>query len=365
MKNIDVDENRRIFIGTSAVALCSVAIASTGLITPSLALAQPAVSSGPAVIGQPDTHDVAIERVTFPNRNNGSHIAANLFKPPKFDANKKYPAIVITHPIGGVKEQTAGLYALKLAQQGFITLAYDASYQGDSGGEPRLMELPTARVDDISSSIDFLSTLSAVDADRIGSLGICGGGGYVLNAAQTEHRIKAVATVSAADIGDLRRNGLANSRSYEERTKLLKDASAQRSREAHGEPVRLTATVPESSKDFTSSTPIMYREGYEYYRTARGQHPNAPGRSVFSALPAQMAFFAFDQVETISPRPILMIAGGKADSLYFSENAYKKANEPKELFLVPEATHIDMYDKPQYVTPAVTKLNAFFNKYLV
>ncbi|WP_163000160.1 alpha/beta hydrolase, partial [Pseudomonas viridiflava] len=236
---------------------------------------------------------------------------------------------------------------------------------GDSGGEPRLMELPTARVDDISSSIDFLSTLSAVDADRIGSLGICGGGGYVLNAAQTEHRIKAVATVSAADIGDLRRNGLANSRSYEERTKLLKDASAQRSREAHGEPVRLTATVPESSKDFTSSTPIMYREGYEYYRTARGQHPNAPGRSVFSALPAQMAFFAFDQVETISPRPILMIAGGKADSLYFSENAYKKANEPKELFLVPEATHIDMYDKPQYVTPAVTKLNAFFNKYLV
>ncbi len=365
MKKIDVHENRRIFIGASAVALCSVAIASTGLITPNLALAQPAVSSGPAVIGQPDTHDIVIKRVTFPNRNTGSHIAANLFKPAKFDANKKYPAIVITHPIGGVKEQTAGLYALRLAQQGFITLAYDAFYQGDSGGEPRLMELPSARVDDISSSIDFLSTLLPVDTNRIGSLGICGGGGYVLNAAQTEQRIKAVATFSAADIGDLRRNGLANSRSYEERTKLLKDASAQRSREARGEPVRLTAKVPESSKDFTSGTPIMYREGYEYYRTARAQHPNAPGRSEFSALPAQIAFFAFDQVETISLRPILMIAGGKADSLYFSENAYKKANEPKELFLAPEATHIDMYDKPQYVTPAVTKLNAFFNKYLV
>lgn len=367
MKNIEVDKNRRVFIGTSAVALCGIAVASAGLITPNLAYAQSKAkaSTGPAVIGQPDIKGISVERVSYPNRNTDSHIAANLFKPANFDASKKYPAIVITHPIGGVKEQTAGLYALRLAERGFITLAYDASYQGDSGGEPRLMELPTARVDDVSSSIDFLTTLAQVDANRIGSLGICGGGGYVLNAAQTEQRIKAVATVSAADIGDLRRNGLANSRSYEERMKLLQDASAQRSREARGEPIRLTPTVPESTKDFTASTPVMYREGYEYYRTARGQHPNAPGRSVFSALPAQMAFFAFDQVETISPRPVLMIAGGNADSLYFSENAYKKAKEPRELHLVPGATHIDMYDKPQYVGPAVEKLTGFFDKHLV
>lgn len=365
MKKSDVDENRRIFIGTSAVALCSVAIAGSGLLAPGLASAQTKASCGPTVIGQPDTQGTSVERVSYPNRNTGSHITANLFKPANFDANKQYPAIVITHPIGGVKEQTAGLYALRLAQQGFITLAYDASYQGDSGGEPRLMELPAARVDDISSSVDFLNTLPQVHANRIGSLGICGGGGYVLNAAQTEQRIKAVATVSAADIGDLRRNGLANARSYEERMKMLQDASAQRSREAHGEPIRLTPTVPESSKDFTASTPVMYREGYEYYRTPRGQHPNAPGRSVFSALPAQMAFFAFDQIETISPRPVLMIAGANADSLYFSEVAYKKAKQPKELHLVPGATHIDMYDKPHYVGPAVDKLSGFFGQHLV
>jgi fermentation-respiration switch protein FrsA (DUF1100 family) len=317
------------------------------------------------VIGQTDLKGVTVELVSFPNRNTASLIVANLFKPADYDASKKYPAIVVTHPIGGVKEQTAGLYALRLAEQGFLALAYDATYQGDSGGTPRQLELPTARVDDISSSIDFLNTLAQVDASRIGSLGICGGGGYVLNAAQTEQRIRAVATVSAADIGDLRRNGLANSRSYEERIKLLQDASAQRSREARGEPIRLTPTVPESTKDFTASTPVMYREGYEYYRTARGQHPNSPGRSVFSGLPAQMAFFAFDQAETISPRPMLMIAGGNADSLYFSENAYQKGKQPKELFLVPGATHIDMYDKPQYVTPAVQKLTVFFRQHLV
>lgn len=360
-----INEKRRDFLGTSAVAMCGISMAGAGLLASNQALAQPSTPKGLAVIGYPDTKGVKVERVTYVSRNTQTKIAANLFKPANIDASKKYAAIVVTHPIGGVKEQTAGLYALKLAELGFVTLAYDASYQGDSGGEPRLMELPAARVDDISGSIDFLSTLPQVDANRIGSLGICGGGGYVLNAAQTESRIKAVATVSAADIGGLRREGLANSRTYEERVKLLQDASAQRTREARGEAIRITATVPESEKDFTASTPVMYREGYEYYRTARGQHPNAPARAVFSSIPSQMTFFAFEQIETISPRPILLIAGAEADSLYFSENAYKKANEPKELVLVPGATHIDMYDKPQYVTPAVEKLNKFFGRHLV
>ena len=364
MDEAKIDENRRQFLGTSAMALSGIAIASTGLAVSSRASAGSKTSAGPAVVGHPDTNGVQVERVTYINRSTGTNISANLFKPENFDPSAKYAAIVVTHPIGGVKEQTAGLYALKMAEQGFITLAYDASYQGDSGGEPHLMELPTARVDDISCSIDFLSTHPQVDAGRIGSLGICGGGGYALNAAQTELRIKAVATVSAADIGDLRRNGLANSRSYQERTRLLQDAAAQRTREARGENIRLTPTVPESDKDFTASTPVMYRQGYEYYRTARGQHPNAPARSVFSSLPAQMAFSAFDQIETISPRAILLIAGSNADSLYFSENAYQKASQPKELFLVQGATHIDMYDRPQHVEPAIAKLQDFFHKQL-
>ncbi|KHT33336.1 MULTISPECIES: alpha/beta hydrolase [Pectobacterium] len=363
------NEQRRKFLSTSAVVVSGVAMGGSMLV-PSFASAKAATSlprattTVPTVIGYTNEKGLLIERVTYPNRNTQTSIVANLFKPAGFDQNKKYAAIVVTHPIGGVKEQTAGLYAQKLAEQGFITLAYDASYQGESGGEPHLMELPSARVDDISCSIDFLSTLSYVDANRIGSLGICGGGGYVLSAAQTEQRIKAVATVSAAEIGDLRRNGLSNSRTYEQRMQLLKDAAEQRTREARGEAIRLTPTVPESTKDFTESTPVMYREGYEYYRTARGQHPNAPARAVFSSLPSQMAFYAFEQLETISPRPALMIAGAKADSLYFSELAYQKTQEPKELFLVPGASHIDMYDKPQYVTPAVTKLTAFYQQYL-
>lgn len=364
MDSTNIDPRRRKFLSTSAIAMGGAMVAGAGLLASVPGGAQPALPRTPAVVGQPAIKGVVVERVSYPNRNTQTQIAANLFKPENFDPSKKYPAIVVTHPIGGVKEQTAGLYALRMAEQGFLTLAYDASYQGDSGGLPRLMELPSARVDDISSSIDFLATLPNVDHARIGALGICGGGGYVVNAAQTELRIRAVATVSAADIGDLRRSGLANNRSYEERMKLLQEAVAQRSREARGEPIRLVPTVPESTKDFTANTPVMYREGYEYYKTARGQHPNAPTRAVFSSLPAQMSFFAFDQIETISPRPILMIAGAKADSLYTSENAIIRANEPKELFLVPGATHIDMYDKPQYVTPAVEKLNTFFQKNL-
>lgn len=361
MNETTVNERRRIFLGTSTSAITCAAMIGAGLTLSGAAIAQ--VSTSPAVIGVPNMNGIPVDRVTFYSRNTRARIVANLFMPADFDASRKYAAIVVTHPIGGVKEQTAGLYALKLAEKGFITLAYDATYQCESGGEPHLLENPAARVEDISDAIDFLSAHPQVDANRIGSLGICGGGGYVLNAAQFEFRIKAVATVSAADIGDLRRNGLANSRTHEERVRLLQDAAAQRTRDAQGESVRLIPTVPETD-NFTASTPVMYREGYEYYRTPRGQHPNSPARSVQSGLPAQMAFFAFEQLETISPRPVLLIAGAKADSLYFSERAYERADEPKELFLISGATHIDMYDKPEFVTPAVAKLQEYFARYL-
>ena len=150
----------------------------------------------PAVIGYPRQKGVAIERVAYPARNMGTKVVANLFKPAGFDSNRKYAAVVVTHPFGGVKERTAGLYALRLAEQGFLTLAYDASYQGESGGEPRLMEVPAQRLDDISCAIDFLVRHPQVDAERIGSLGICAGGGYALCHAATELRVKAVAAVS-------------------------------------------------------------------------------------------------------------------------------------------------------------------------
>jgi fermentation-respiration switch protein FrsA (DUF1100 family) len=290
----------------------------------------------------------------------GTTVVANLFKPAGFDANRRYAAIVVTHPFGGVKEQTAGLYAQRLAEEGFITLAYDASYQSESGGEPRLMEVPAQRLDDISCAIDFLVRHPQVDAERIGSLGICAGGSYALCNATTELRVKAVAAVSLFNLSEARREGVGHSIPYEERVKRLKEVGEQRSREAKGEPVRLVPVVPDSPDQFTETTPALYREGWEYYRTSRAQHPNSPNRYVFTSLGLQMASFPFEQIETISPRPILLIAGSKADTLYWSQEAYNKAKEPKELHVIDGASHIDMYDKPQYVTPAIAKLKEFF-----
>lgn len=317
----------------------------------------------PAVIGYPDHKGVTIERVSYPARSTGTTIVANLFKPTGFDASRKYAAIVVTHPFGGVKEQTAGLYAQRLAEQGFITLAYDASYQGESGGEPRLMEVPAQRLDDISCAIDFFVQHPQVDPERIGSLGICAGGSYALCNAQTELRVKAVAAVSTFNLGEARREGMGTI-SYQERMKRLKDAGEARSREARGEPLQFVPVVPNSAASFTESTPQLYREGYDYYRTPRAQHPNSPNKYVFSSLPLQMAYFPFTQLDTISPRPLLVIAGSKADTLFWGREVYEKAKEPKELFVVDGATHIDLYDKPQFVSPAVNKLKTFFHHYL-
>ena len=269
----------------------------------------------------------------------------------------------MTHPFGGVKEQTAGLYAQRLAEEGFIALAYDASYQGESGGEPRLMEVPAQRLDDISCAIDFLVQHPQVDAKRIGSLGICAGGSYALCNATTELRVKAVAAVSTFNLGEARREGMGTI-SYDERMKRLKNASEARSREARGEPVQLVPVVPESPAGFTESTPQLYREGYDYYRTPRAQHPNSPNKYALSSLPLQMAYFPFDQLETISPRPLLVIAGSKADTLFWSRDVYAKAREPKELHIVEGATHVDMYDRTQFVAPAVAKLKDFFGRHL-
>src|SRR6266545_921429 len=249
-----IDEKRREFLGTSALVLSSVVVGCST--TRSTAMAQSTTAKEPAVVGYPNHKGVTIERVSYPARNMGTAIVANLFKPAGFDAKRKYAAIVVTHPFGGVKEQTAGLYAQHLAEQGFITLAYDASYQGESGGEPRLMEVPAQRLDDISCGIDFLVQQPFVDAARIGSLGICAGGGYAMCNAQTELRVRAVATVSMFNLGDARRRAM-GLLSYEERMKRLKDAGEQRSKEARGDPVRLVPVVPESPAEFTDKTPDL------------------------------------------------------------------------------------------------------------
>ena len=303
-----------------------------------------------------------VQRVSFPNGN--ITVVGNLFTPAGFDANRKYAAIIMVHPHGGVKEQTAGLYAQKLAEQGFITLAYDASYWGESSGEPRNLEIPTTRVEDISSAMSYLSTLPQIDINNIGVLGICAGGSYALNGAQIDFRIKAVATVSMFDVGDARRQGVDRSFTFEQRMQRLQQIAQQRTKEARGEPVRYIPIVPESPDQFTDKTLTLYREGYEYYMTSRGKHPRADNRQVFTAGAPQMSFYPLEQIDVISPRPVLLIAGEKADTRFYSQIAYDKARTPRELFIVPGATHMDMYDKPQFVGPAVAKLKGFFNEYL-
>ena len=308
------------------------------------------------------------EKVYYNQKYSNIKIAGELYKPKDFDkgvnTGKKYPAIIVVHPAGGVKEQVAGLYAKRLAQKGFVTLAYDAAYQGESGGEPHYLENPASRVEDVRSAVDYLTTLPFIDKDNIGVLGICAGGGYAFNAAETEMRIKAVATVSAFDLGRARRQGLGDSMTVEQQHQKLKEAAEQRTKEANGEPVKYSGYVPNSLEEIPENAPTMYRQGYEYYRTPLAQHPRSENKYIFSNYAQQAAFTAFDRPEFISPRPVLFIVGEKAESAYFSKEAYDKALEPKEYVVIPNATHMEMYYKPEYVTPAVEKLVEFYGKYL-
>lgn len=297
-------------------------------------------------------------------RNDGISIAANVYTPAGYDNTKKYPAIVVAHPNGGVKEQVAGLYAELLAKQGYIMIVPDAAYQGASGGTPRNVDTPSSRTADLHAAADFISTYAGVDANRIGILGICGGGGYTLNAAKTDKRFKAVATLSMFNTGLVRRNGFKNSQlaTIQQR---LKEASEAREEEARGGEVRYVGNMPKMSKEEVAKMPFeLYREGYEYYLETHA-HPNSTFRYTQSSLLDLMRFDATDQIELIN-QPLLMLAGSKADTRDMTEDAFAKAvnAQAKELYLLEGATHIQTYWKEPYVTQAVKKLTEFFKKNL-
>ncbi|MFD3442665.1 alpha/beta hydrolase [Streptomyces sp. NPDC058685] len=296
-------------------------------------------------------------------QSNGLAIAGHLYLPDDHVEGDRRPAVVTSHPFGGVKEQTAGLYARKLAAEGFVTLAFDAAYQGESAGEPRGLENPFARAEDIRSAVTFLATLDQVDPHRIGALGICASGGYVPFAATTDHRIKAVATVSAADIGALFREGLGGGQDEQVLQDMLAAAAEARTAEVTEGTFRLDPVVPETPEE-AAGWPTLYQEGQDYYRTPRAQHPNSPNRYLFRSVDQIAQYSSFDMVDLISPRPLLMIAGTEADTAYFSRQAIGRAREPKELFWVEGATHIDLYDRDAYVPTAVAKLTGFFKENL-
>ena len=306
------------------------------------------------------------QHVKFNQQHQNIKIAGNLYMPKNFQPGKKYPAIITVHPGGGVKEQTSGLYAMKLAEKGFITLAFDATHQGESEGEPRFIEIPTERVEDIRSAVDYLTTLPQVDAEKIGVLGICAGGGYSVSASQTEHRIKAVATVSGVDVGEISRRGwFGTSNDVDAQIKALEEIAAQRTAEANGAPVKYVHIVPEKN-EITADTPNDIVEASDYYRTSRGQHKNSKNLSMFSGADSTFAFHAFSDMDKFLTQPILIIAGTKAESFWQSELAFENAKVAKsrELYKIDGATHMDLYDVEKFVNQAVNKLDNFFKKNL-
>ncbi|MBN2000578.1 alpha/beta hydrolase [candidate division KSB1 bacterium] len=305
--------------------------------------------------------EVNIHPVTY--QLNGIDISANIYTPANYNPSVKYPAVVVAHPNGGVKEQVAGLYAQRLAESGYITIAADASYQGASGGEPRNVDKPANRIEDIRGMADFITQYAGVNADRLGLLGVCGGGGYSLAAAQTDKRFKAVATLSMFNSGVVRRNGFMNSGLSTIQERLTQASEARTLESARGK-VRYAADT-EITDEMADNMPFdLYREGHYYYNRTHA-HPNSTFRYTMSSLLDLMAFDAAANMDLIN-QPLLMMAGSKADTYYMTDSAFNRAiaTKEKELFLIEGATHIQTYYVPEYVAQAVNKLNEFFGKYL-
>lgn len=305
------------------------------------------------------TSGVTVRKVSF-LRSNNIVLVGNLFLPKDFDPAKRYPTILSIHPAGSVKEQSAGLYAHHLAENGFVTLAFDATYAGESGGTPHWSEAPYERVEDIRYAIDYLVTLPFVDERRIGALGLCAGGEYVIATAPTERRIRAVAGVSAADIGAANRESWLRGRTVKEQIALLEDVAEQRTREARGAELMKVYMCPEPDENTAPS----FREGYEYYRTSRAWHPRADNFYLRRSQATKMAFSAIENINLLT-QPVLLVVGEKADSEWQTERFYRALpGKDKEVFTVPGYSHIDLYDKPGAVDPAIKKLTAFFKRTL-
>jgi len=300
------------------------------------------------------------ESAKFLNRD--WEVAANIYLPDNFDKTKKYAAIVCVHPGSSVKEQTAGLYAAKLSAAGFVAIAFDASFQGESGGIPRYLEDPATRVEDIRCAVDYLTTLDFVDKERIGVLGICAGGGYAANAALTERRIKAIIAVSPTNIG----------RAYREYSSIetLEAVSRQRTAEANGAVALIPNWTPasaEAAKQAGMTDPDLL-EAIDYYRTPRGEHPNANNQLRFTSITAIMAFDAFHLAEYLLTQPLLVIVGDRVGSFGAYRDGFelynKAASKDKSIHTVKGAGHYDLYDQPAATAEAVGKIVPFLQKAL-
>lgn len=308
------------------------------------------------------SEQVAVEKVAF-NNQYGMQVAGNLFTPQGLDRNAKHAAIIVGHPMGAVKEQSANLYATKMAEQGFVTLSLDLSFWGESAGTPRSAVSPDIYAEDFSAAVDFLGTQAFVDRQRIGVIGICGSGSFAISAAKIDPRLRAIATVSMYDMGAASRNGLKHAVTLEQRQQILREAAEQRYAEFQGGEIRRTGGTPLQR----TGHPIG-DEFYDFYRTPRGEVTPAGASAQTTTMPTLtsnvkfMNFYPFNDIETLSPRPLLFITGADAHSREFSEDAYKRAAEPKELLVIPGAGHVDLYDRVNLIPFA--KLTAFFQRHL-
>lgn len=305
---------------------------------------------------------VTVAKVSF-NNQYGMKVAGNLFTPKGLDPEAKSAAIIVGHPMGAVKEQSANLYASKMAEQGFVTLSLDLSFWGESEGQPRQAVSPDIYAEDFSAAVDFLGTRPFIDRERIGVIGICGSGSFAISAAKIDPRLKAIATVSMYDMGAANRNGLKHAVTLEQRQQIIREAAEQRDLEFQG-----------GNSKYTSGSPLKLTgnpvgdEFYDFYRTPQGEVTPAGASPQTTTMPTLtsnvkfMNFYPFNDIESISPRPLLFITGSAAHSREFSEDAFKRAAEPKELFVVPGAGHVDLYDRVNLIPFA--KLTEFFQSNL-
>lgn len=307
---------------------------------------------------------VKMEKVSFSNQYK-MKVTGNLFLPENMKEGEKRPAIIVGHPMGAVKEQSANLYATKMAERGFVTLAIDISFWGESEGEPRNSVLPDVYAETFSAATDFLGTRPFVDRNRIGAIGICGSGSFAISAAKIDPRLKAIATVSMYDMGTASRNGVKHAVTLEQRKQVMAEAAEQRYVEFLGGKTKYTSG---SVHELTETSNPVEREFYEFYRTPRGEYtpegvsPLTTTHPTLASNVKFMNFYPFTDIETISPRALLFITGETAHSREFSEEAYRLSAEPKELYIVPGAGHVDLYDRVGLIP--FDKLNAFFTEYL-
>ncbi|HAD88585.1 MAG TPA: hypothetical protein DD453_06325 [Alteromonas macleodii] len=304
-----------------------------------------------------------MNKVSFPNTNGLNITMSGLINfPENFDSTKTYPAIVVSHPGGGVKEQTAGTYAKKLAEKGYIALAYDASYQGESGGEPRQLENPHVRTEDVSAAIDYLTTLDYVDNERIGAMGICAGAGYTANAAINDRRIKAVGTVSMVNIGQMFRNGWDNNVKDSEALPYLEAGSASRTSDASGNDIATMPMAPLKEEDAPNEE---LRQAWEYYHTDRAAYCTAPGFGTARSLTQLISYDAFFKAEAFLTQPLLTVVGSNAGSKWMSDDLMARAaTSDKTMHVIDGANHMDLYDGEAEITNAMSALETFFNRTL-